>query len=967
MAVTGPGQTAPANPVPPVLEPVPEKKGPDKLFAEAQEYREKHPDDFEGAIARFRTVRGQAKGTKWALAADDAIAEVQKARGEAIEAAFAPLKERAAGLAAVGDYDGALAVLDAPPPRFPGQLRPRLQTEREAVRKEAEGRFGPALRAAEEASKAGEPGKGLAELEKLSALKFASLAPRVAELRDRLEADRRDAAEQARKRLAAEAVRRRDAILDAFAAKLADGDVSGAAEGLSAGRKELDPAQLALVAPALDAAGRVAGELGKLAAGHAAALRKLVGQELTLATARSGVHRVTVTAADEKGLEVERWYTVGTERKRTQYRIEFAELAPGEVERVLPPPETRGADGQLALAVLALNGGDTAAAAKALDAAGAHPLAGRVRARLDTLVLGAVEAAAKGAWESEVRPLVHPRYDVAGAKGLLAALEGFEKAHGSTKFAAGIKPELGQLRSAAEAVIDASPEGLGNKVRQLFRGKVEKFDPRTLAVELSWDFSDPAQLEDFDLAGGKWKIENGSLVGEAAAAQGSGQAMLRAIIAPECRMVCSVTVLKDRGFYAGLGYGLESIGAYMSLVDYSGRPESRVNMRHIMYTGEHGRVNGDQQVPDLRIGAPASVEAAISGGRATCSLNGRLLGELKGLTLPAARPVLAFRSSGQGATMIAVTGLKVTGVLDRTWLEAAASLVGRPSPWQGAWTRMKARIPVTGHCAAAFDTKRGQYLAVSDDRTLTAYSLAADKTEVFYKPVPGDLPEFAVRFTDAGMVYDAGRDELVVGGNCGDNTLVFSLAERRWKACKGRIGPLPAMAAGGGRILALHSGGSPRDCRLSSWDADKGVWEDVACKMPPGRVYPGDAMTYDSVRKRFVMFSGSYMLNDTWAYDPDGKTWTDLRPAFSPPPRWASTIAYDPDNDLIAILGDRRRQDAWVYDARRNSWFEIASADRPKEYLTQLRYDAANKCFIARNSDYTSGAVWALRISPAGR
>jgi hypothetical protein len=283
------------------------------------------------------------------------------------------------------------------------------------------------------------------------------------------------------------------------------------------------------------------------------------------------------------------------------------------------------------------------------------------------------------------------------------------------------------------------------------------------------------------------------------------------------------------------------------------------------------------------------------------------------------------------------------------------------APWQGAWAKMKGRVfGPGGHIAAAFDTKHGQYVAIWQDRTVMAYSLAADKSEVIYKPGPGDDPGLPKELWEICMLFDPGREEMLIAAHS-VNTLVFSMADRQMKKT-GRGGSYmnAAMAHGEGQFLMLYSGSSA-DLHLCSWDAAKQAWEEIKCKLPPGRSYPGEIMVCDPPRKRFLMFSGTMELNDTWTFDPARREWTELRPAASPPPHRRHTMCYDPENDLIVVSDSR----PWVFDAKRNSWFEIVPKSPAPERAGQIEYDPANKCCIARNPN--SGEVWVLRISPAAK
>ncbi|MHA2236157.1 MAG: kelch repeat-containing protein, partial [Candidatus Thorarchaeota archaeon] len=64
---------------------------------------------------------------------------------------------------------------------------------------------------------------------------------------------------------------------------------------------------------------------------------------------------------------------------------------------------------------------------------------------------------------------------------------------------------------------------------------------------------------------------------------------------------------------------------------------------------------------------------------------------------------------------------------------------------------------------------------------------------------------------------------------------------------------------------------------------------------PPGRAEPG--MTYDSVRDQIILFGGEDELftpqqyNDTWTFDVDTNTWTEVFPTIAPSARRGHYLA----------------------------------------------------------------------------
>ncbi len=118
------------------------------------------------------------------------------------------------------------------------------------------------------------------------------------------------------------------------------------------------------------------------------------------------------------------------------------------------------------------------------------------------------------------------------------------------------------------------------------------------------------------------------------------------------------------------------------------------------------------------------------------------------------------------------------------------------------------------------------------------------------------------------------------------------------------------------------------------YDPVANTWTELkpAGAVPPAR--HGHAAAYDSGIGRLIVFGGfnsTAMLNDTWAYDPVGNAWTDLRPSGDlPSARVLTSMAYDQSKSRMTLFGglDASRipfGDTWEYDAGTNRWTEIVS------------------------------------------
>jgi hypothetical protein len=120
---------------------------------------------------------------------------------------------------------------------------------------------------------------------------------------------------------------------------------------------------------------------------------------------------------------------------------------------------------------------------------------------------------------------------------------------------------------------------------------------------------------------------------------------------------------------------------------------------------------------------------------------------------------------------------------------------------------------------------------------------------------------------------------------------------------------------------------------------------------PPGRW--GSRMVYDTESRRAILFGGSdnydfHTYNETWAYDLKTNTWTNMNPALSPPPHHYCAMVYLPFEDRVLMFGGCDTDgtilgDTWCYDFNTNTWTNMnpANAPSPRIYHT-LEWDVAS-------------------------
>jgi hypothetical protein len=239
-----------------------------------------------------------------------------------------------------------------------------------------------------------------------------------------------------------------------------------------------------------------------------------------------------------------------------------------------------------------------------------------------------------------------------------------------------------------------------------------------------------------------------------------------------------------------------------------------------------------------------------------------------------------------------------------------------------------------------------------------------------------------------GMVYDTARQKMVVfGGYLAD---VLELSGNTWSTAL-RIDFPPgqdqhAMAYDTFRnTIFMYGGGS-----LESWElaVPAAVWSWYYIPGPNGRT--GATAVYDQSRRRMLLFGGRQRANgiagsklgDTWEYNApnaNSRTWTNVSPATSPPPRDGHAMAYDASRNRTVLFGGRASNgsplgDTWVWNG--TTWASVATpAGLTPRFGHAMAYDVARGVIVLFGGDSGAaklndvwewnGATWQQR-TPAG-
>ncbi len=102
--------------------------------------------------------------------------------------------------------------------------------------------------------------------------------------------------------------------------------------------------------------------------------------------------------------------------------------------------------------------------------------------------------------------------------------------------------------------------------------------------------------------------------------------------------------------------------------------------------------------------------------------------------------------------------------------------------------------------------------------------------------------------------------------------------------------------------------------------------------------------------------------NDTWGYDYNTNTWTNITPSISPLGRSNSILTYDSESDKIVLFGGYHshtvsayydptgevyQRDTWTYDYNTNTWENVTPSTSPDPRIgTNMAYDSESDRII---------------------
>jgi len=184
-------------------------------------------------------------------------------------------------------------------------------------------------------------------------------------------------------------------------------------------------------------------------------------------------------------------------------------------------------------------------------------------------------------------------------------------------------------------------------------------------------------------------------------------------------------------------------------------------------------------------------------------------------------------------------------------------------------------------------------------------------------------------------------------------TWIYDVTTNSWTQVKtpsapsGRANAAMAYDAESDRII-LYAGVISGDnfAPVDTWAFDMNTKTWTQMKAPGPANHFGHSLVYDSKADRMILWGGWNMednagLDETWAYDYNTDTWTKMNPTVKPPGVNFQGMVYDSKADRVIMWGGGINTSVWIYDYNTDNWEERKPSGGPSSrYLHNMSYDS---------------------------
>ncbi len=321
-----------------------------------------------------------------------------------------------------------------------------------------------------------------------------------------------------------------------------------------------------------------------------------------------------------------------------------------------------------------------------------------------------------------------------------------------------------------------------------------------------------------------------------------------------------------------------------------------------------------------------------------------------------------------------------------TWLNTKPVIVKKNTYASGnTWTKLNPspRPSGRGYFDLTYDNESNVVILMDGFQMLSAnpYPVIVHRDDLWAYSISSNTWEDITtsvkppsRSTRGAMAYDAKHDVVIlfggVGGEGGDelfsDTWAYDYNTNTWTNKTPKHSPPARDAHGmvydtqseriimfGGRNTTKYWDVKENDFSSDTWIYDYGTntWTNVTPAIRPQGRWFFD-MVYDAKADRVILFGGytnNYLKggidrgvkDDTWAFDFESKTWTELNTMNSPSPRSYFSMAYDSKANRTILYGgsfgagggddwdDILLNDTWAFDYNTKAWTEMRPSSSP--------------------------------------
>jgi N-acetylneuraminic acid mutarotase len=189
-----------------------------------------------------------------------------------------------------------------------------------------------------------------------------------------------------------------------------------------------------------------------------------------------------------------------------------------------------------------------------------------------------------------------------------------------------------------------------------------------------------------------------------------------------------------------------------------------------------------------------------------------------------------------------------------------------------------------------------------------------------------------------------------------------------------------------GELILIGGESNDRFSFEETWafDLDRHHWTELSPETQPSN-QAGMAAAYDSESDKIIAYfstrlstsasSGLERLSQTWAYDVQSNSWTNMEPETAPFGLMGARMAYDSESDRVILFGGADFtqfpgspyfQETWAYDFNSNTWQQMeASGDPLRRSYFGFAYSSAADRVVAfggnvhDDDEARKGELWA--------